>query len=92
LSHYRANYKKKSVLYESENQYSAKTNVTLKRYKHAVTGYSIPNKQINSMEQRPLSEADSRFAGQEIPNSQNSATGPYPEPDESSPHPHTLFP
>jgi hypothetical protein len=54
------------------------------------------------MEKRPFREDDSRIAGQEINppfmehegsllRSQESATGPYPEPDEYSPRFHTLF-
>jgi hypothetical protein len=53
------------------------------------------------MQQCPSWEADSRSVSQEIPRlmepkdsvpcSQEPATGPCPEPDESTPHPPTLF-
>jgi len=58
-----------------------------------------PNK-TNYMEQRPSWEADSHSASQDIPEfyggqlpcSQGPTTGPYSEPDASSPHLPTLFP
>jgi hypothetical protein len=56
----------------------------------------------NSMEQSPSREADSRSAQSRNSSpymeseglllcSQEPVTGPCPEPDESSPHPHILF-
>jgi hypothetical protein len=65
--------------------------------------FTITNYLTNSMEQNPSWQANSHSATQEIPRpfmepegslpcSQQPATDPYPEPDESSSHLPTLFP
>jgi hypothetical protein len=35
---------------------------------------------------------NSPFMKPKLPSSEDSATGPYPEPDQSRPHPHPLLP
>jgi hypothetical protein len=49
----------------------------------------VNTKLTNPMEQSSYREANSHLASQQIPrllwNPKQSATGPYPEPDESSP-------